>query len=95
MTDRYFVSLNGKAEAEVTKEEYCRVERSCGFTNKLDSKHPRYLTTPATASFSTGTTRGRIDLDISYTDLLLAEPKVEGEDEETKLEDEDGHPLWP
>jgi len=64
MPDKYFLTAtlgDEQIEKEVTLEEYCRAERQAGFRPKMSSDEPGYMTTPATASFSSGNISGRIE----------------------------------
>lgn len=63
--EKYFLSTHlglKKVEREVTVEEYCKAERMAGFMPKMSSDDPRYLKTPATGGFSSGSSlSGRIE----------------------------------
>lgn len=53
--DRYFITVEGAPEREVTKAVYVDIERGCGFRNTLGQPDE-----PATSSFGSGGIRGRI-----------------------------------
>ena len=59
MPHRYFVTRDG-VEREVTLSEFCSAEREAGFRGPGHWEDPPY---PATASFSSGTIRGRVKWD--------------------------------
>lgn len=64
--ERYFLSVTlagEKIEREVTIKEFCMAERQAGFTPKISSRDPRYMTTPATGGFSSTTSgiSGRVE----------------------------------
>jgi hypothetical protein len=68
LMNKYFlkVTLAGEEiEREVTKEEYCKAERAAGFRPKMATDDPGYMTTPATAGFSSSNgISGRIKYNI-------------------------------
>lgn len=55
MKERYFITIFGESEMEVTKEEYVQHERAAGFHNTLGQPDE-----PATSAFNNGYDRGRI-----------------------------------
>lgn len=61
MADRYFLKFGDAPEREVTLDEFCKYERLAGFRPKMASTDPRYMTTPATASFGNGIVSGRTE----------------------------------
>lgn len=63
---KYYLSAvlgSEKIEREVTLEEFCRAERSAGFSPKLASTDPKFMTTPATSGFGCGSIGGRTSND--------------------------------
>ena len=48
-------------EKEVSLEEYRKAERGAEFRYEMSSADPRYMMTPATAGFSSGSISGHIN----------------------------------
>ncbi len=64
MTYKYYLTAtlgNEQIKREVSLEEFCKAERQAGFRPKLPSTDPRYMTTPATGGFSSGSISGSMD----------------------------------
>lgn len=57
---KYFIKINKEPWKKVTKKEYIRYERLCGFYSKYDS------TKIATASFGSSTLHGEIKGKVEY-----------------------------
>jgi len=60
---RYFLKASWDTDyTEVTKKKWIEVERSCGFYPKgMTTRDPRYMDTCATAGFTSGEIKGRIE----------------------------------
>lgn len=67
---KFFLSHPQLGEREVTKEEYIKAERAAGFRPKMSSDDPRYMSTIATAGFSSsGGIRGSVEYGDDYETL--------------------------